>query len=94
MVLPAAAARQGITVVSDHRSTVLTYIGVDSMWIQHAISGTELCGCLALTLFCAAKVVHLANITQAGWAAKHAVTRMIGVSVTQSKGPLPGSPSF
>lgn len=57
-----APRRQGITVVSDHRSTVLTYIEA-ALWTPCTISGTsEQHSTLILTLFWAAKVVHLADV--------------------------------
>ena len=85
---------RGITVVSDHRSMVLTYIGVGSADTVYYIRHDRAAQQSGVDLVPSSEGSASGRHNPAGSAAKHTVTHVISGSMTPGKGPLPGTPSF
>lgn len=88
------SGQQEITVVSDYRSMVLTYIDDGSVDTAYYIRHNWAAQQSWVDLVLSRKGSASGRRNPAGSTAKHAVTRVISGSVTPGKGPLPGTPSF
>lgn len=73
---------------------VLTYIDVGSVDTVYYIRHNRVAQQSSIDLVRSSEGSASGRHNPAGSAAKHTVTRVISGSMTQSKGPLPGTPSF